>query len=121
MLVAFHVVCVLALASLFKTSRLAPGAIPLWLCSREPGDQAYFHNVLQAVEKKADGSLRLWHLASGRCMRSLQAREHGTPRSGRHRSQLAEVLAPAPSHVASLAHPRGLPRPATWKPIRRLS
>jgi len=58
MLVAFHVVCVLALASLFKTSRLAPGAIPLWLCSREPGDQAYFHNVLQAVEKKADGSLR---------------------------------------------------------------
>ena len=58
MLVAFHVVCVLALASCVKTSRLAPGAIPLWLCSREPGDQAYFHNVLQAVEKKADGSLR---------------------------------------------------------------
>ena len=40
-------------------ARIAPGAIPLWLCSREPGDQAYFHNVLQAVEKKADGqSLR---------------------------------------------------------------
>ena len=58
LLVAFLLVCLLAVASYAKAARLAPGAIPLWLCSREPGDQAYFHNVLQAVEKKADGSLR---------------------------------------------------------------
>ena len=58
LLLSFILVCLLAVASYVKASRLAPGAIPLWLCSREPGDQAYFHNVLQAVEKKADGSLR---------------------------------------------------------------
>ena len=58
LLVAFLLVCLLAAASYMKAASLAPGAIPLWLCSREPGDQAYFHNVLQAVEKKADGSLR---------------------------------------------------------------
>jgi len=55
---AFLLVSLLAVASYVKAARLAPGAIPLWLCSREPGDQAYFHNVLQAVEKKADSSLR---------------------------------------------------------------
>jgi hypothetical protein len=58
LLAAFHYVCLLAVASYVKVARSAPGAIPLWLCSREPGDQAYFHNVLQAVEKKVDGSLR---------------------------------------------------------------
>ena len=48
----------LAIASAIAVSRTPPGHIPLWLYSREPGDQAYFHNVLQAVEKKLDGSLR---------------------------------------------------------------
>ena len=48
----------LAIASAVSTMRTPPGNIPLWLYSREPGDQAYFHNVLQAVEKKLDGSLR---------------------------------------------------------------
>ena len=59
LLCAYDLVCALAVISFVKAARIAPGAIPLWLCSREPGDQAYFHNVLQAVEKKADGqSLR---------------------------------------------------------------
>ena len=57
-LVGYALVWSLAIASAVSTMRTPPGHIPLWLYSREPGDQAYFHNVLQAVEKKLDGSLR---------------------------------------------------------------
>ena len=55
---AYHLVWALAVLAALTTARMPPGHIPLWLYSREPGDQAYFHNVLQAVEKKLDGSLR---------------------------------------------------------------
>ena len=55
---AYAMLWALAVASAVVTMRTPPGHIPLWLYSREPGDQAYFHNVLQAVEKKLDGSLR---------------------------------------------------------------
>ena len=55
---AFGAAWVLAMISAVTVARVPPGHIPLWLYSREPGDQAYFHNVLQAVEKKLDGSLR---------------------------------------------------------------
>ena len=58
LLLLYHALAALAAVSFIATARLAPGHIPLWLFSREPGDQAYFHNVLQAVEKKLDGSLR---------------------------------------------------------------
>ena len=54
----YHTLWLLAATGAFVTARVAPGHIPLWLYSREPGDQAYFHNVLQAVEKKLDGTLR---------------------------------------------------------------
>lgn len=57
-LCAYAVLWCLAAVSAIITVRTPPGHIPLWLYSREPGDQAYFHNVLQAVEKKLDGSLR---------------------------------------------------------------
>ena len=57
-LVGYHALWALAALAAAMTARMAPGHIPLWLYSREPGDQAYFHNVLQAVEKKLDGSLR---------------------------------------------------------------
>ena len=57
-LVGYHVLWVLAALAAVTTARTPPGHIPLWLYSREPGDQAYFHNVLQAVEKKLDGTLR---------------------------------------------------------------
>ena len=57
-LAAYAAIWVLVGASAVTVSRVPPGHIPLWLYSREPGDQAYFHNVLQAVEKKLDGSLR---------------------------------------------------------------
>ena len=56
--IGYHVLLILHAASFVATARVSPGHIPLWLYSREPGDQAYFHNVLQAVEKKLDGSLR---------------------------------------------------------------
>ena len=56
--VLFAATWILAVASAVTVARVPPGHIPLWLYSREPGDQAYFHNVLQAVEKKLDGSLR---------------------------------------------------------------
>jgi hypothetical protein len=55
---AYALVWALAFISAVVTVRTPPGHIPLWLYSREPGDQAYFHNVLQAVEKKLDGTLR---------------------------------------------------------------
>lgn len=58
LLLVYHALVALAAVSFITTVRLPPGTIPLWLNSREPGDQAYFHNVLQAVEKKLDGSLR---------------------------------------------------------------
>ena len=58
MLGVYAMLWALATASAVVTIRTPPGHIPLWLYSREPGDQAYFHNVLQAVEKKLDGSLR---------------------------------------------------------------
>ena len=58
LLLTHSLLYVLAAISFITTSRLAPGHIPLWLYSRDSGDQAYFHNVLQAVEKKLDGSLR---------------------------------------------------------------
>ena len=57
-LTGYACVWALAVASALAVVRTPPGHIPLWLYSREPGDQAYFHNVLQAVEKKLDGSLR---------------------------------------------------------------
>ncbi len=57
-LAVYTALVIAALVSFVTTSRMPPGHIPLWLYSREPGDQAYFHNVLQAVEKKLDGSLR---------------------------------------------------------------
>lgn len=58
LLAAYALLWALAIASAVTAVRVPPGHIPLWLYSREPGDQAYFHNVLQAVEKKLDGSLR---------------------------------------------------------------
>ena len=57
-LAAYVAIWGLAVTSAVTVARVPPGHIPLWLYSREPGDQAYFHNVLQAVEKKLDGSLR---------------------------------------------------------------
>ena len=57
-LVAYLILWTFAAISAVSVARVPPGHIPLWLYSREPGDQAYFHNVLQAVEKKLDGSLR---------------------------------------------------------------
>jgi len=57
-LASYHIIWCLATLAAVITARTPPGHIPLWLYSREPGDQAYFHNVLQAVEKKLDGSLR---------------------------------------------------------------
>jgi hypothetical protein len=57
-LVGYATVWAITIASAVAVVRVPPGHIPLWLYSREPGDQAYFHNVLQAVEKKLDGSLR---------------------------------------------------------------
>ncbi len=58
-LLALHqLACLLAVVSYLRVRRTAPGSIPLWLCSHNPGDRAYFHNVLQAVQKKSDGTLR---------------------------------------------------------------
>ena len=57
-LVLYAAVWILAAASFAATARTAPGHVPQWLYSRDQGDKHYFHNVLQAVERKFDGGIR---------------------------------------------------------------
>ena len=59
LLLALYVaVWALATASFAATVRTPPGHVPQWLYSRDQGDKHYFHNVLQAVERKFDDSIR---------------------------------------------------------------
>ena len=51
LLLGYNVLFLLYALSFITSSRLAPGHIPLWLYSRDSGDQAYFHNVLQVGQQ----------------------------------------------------------------------
>ena len=57
-LILYSPVWALAVASFVATLRTPPGHVPQWLYSRDQGDKHYFHNVLQAVERKFDDSIR---------------------------------------------------------------
>ena len=58
LLALFVAVWALATAAFAATVRTPPGHVPQWLYSRDQGDKHYFHNVLQAVERKFDDSIR---------------------------------------------------------------
>ena len=57
-LLVYATLWLMAVASAVTTARTPPGHVPQWLHSRDQGDKHYFHNVLQAVERKLDGSIR---------------------------------------------------------------